>query len=154
MTFTQYIFYIALISTLLYAYSNCKWNLFTNKIQQIRRMSVRENRCFCWLILTCKRPRHELQRPLCACCLTGSGDWYPWWRHQMGAFSALLALCAGNSPVTGEFPSQRPVTRSFDVFSDLRLNKRWVNNRDAGDWRRNRVHYDVTVMFMFIVVPF
>ena len=34
---------------------------------------------------------------------------------------ALLALWAGNSPVTGEFPSQRPVTRSFDVFFDLRL---------------------------------
>ena len=37
---------------------------------------------------------------------------------------ALLAICAGNSPVTGEFPAQRPVTRSFDVFFDLRLNKR------------------------------
>ena len=31
-------------------------------------------------------------------------------------FPALLAICAGNSPVTAEFPSQRPVTRSFDVF--------------------------------------
>ena len=41
-----------------------------------------------------------------------------------GNFSALLAFCAGNSPVTGEFPTQRPVTRSFDVFFDLRLNKR------------------------------
>ena len=49
---------------------------------------------------------------------------FPWWRHEMDTFSALLALCAGNSPVTGEFPSQRPVTRSFDVFFDLRLNKR------------------------------
>ena len=38
-----------------------------------------------------------------------------WWRHQMETFSALLALCEGNSPVTGEFSSQRPVTRSFDV---------------------------------------
>ena len=47
-----------------------------------------------------------------------------WWRHQMETFSALLALCAGNSPVTGEFPSQRAVTPSFDVFFDLRLNKR------------------------------
>ena len=45
------------------------------------------------------------------------------WRHQMESFSALLALCAGNSPVAGEYPSQRPVTRSFDVFFDLRLNK-------------------------------
>ena len=41
----------------------------------------------------------------------------------METFSALLALCAGNSPVTGEFPSQRPVTRSSDIFFDLRLNK-------------------------------
>ena len=47
-----------------------------------------------------------------------------WWRHQMETFSVSLALCAGNSPVTGEFPSQRPVTRSFDAFFDLRLNKR------------------------------
>ena len=45
----------------------------------------------------------------------------------MGAFSALLAYCAGNSPVTGEFPLQRPVTRSFDVFFDLRQNTRLIN---------------------------
>ena len=51
--------------------------------------------------------------------------WYDiWWRHQMETFSTLLAICAGNSPVTGEFPAQRPVTRSLDVFFDLRLNKR------------------------------
>ena len=42
----------------------------------------------------------------------------------METFSALLVLYARNSPATGEFPSQRPVTRSFDVFFDLRLNKR------------------------------
>ena len=47
-----------------------------------------------------------------------------WWRHQIETFSALLALCARNSPVTGEFPPQRPVMRSFDVFFDLRPNKR------------------------------
>ena len=41
----------------------------------------------------------------------------------METFSALLAICAGISPVPGEFPTQRPVTRSFDVFLDLRLNK-------------------------------
>ena len=55
-----------------------------------------------------------------------------WWRHQMATFSALLALCAGNSPVTGEFPSQRPVTRSFDIFFYLRLNKRLSKQ----SWRR------------------
>ena len=42
----------------------------------------------------------------------------------MKTFTALLAICARNSPATGEFPAQRPVTRSFDVFFDLRLNKR------------------------------
>ena len=48
---------------------------------------------------------------------------YTWWR-QMKTLSALLTLCAGNSPITGEFPAQRPVTRSFDIFFDMRLNKR------------------------------
>ena len=48
---------------------------------------------------------------------------YSWWRHQMETFSASLALCEGNSPVTGEFPSQRPVMLSFDVFFNLHLNK-------------------------------
>ena len=43
----------------------------------------------------------------------------------------VTGLCAGNSPVTGEFPSQRRVTRSFDVFFDLRLNKRL-----STQWRR------------------
>ena len=66
-----------------------------------------------------------------------------WWRHQMETFSGLLAICAGNSPVTGELPAQRPVTRSFDVFFDL---PGWVNNREASDFRRHRTHYDVTVM--------
>ena len=46
-----------------------------------------------------------------------------WWRHQIETFFALLAICAGNSPATGEFPAQRPVTQGFDVFFDLRLNK-------------------------------
>ena len=49
---------------------------------------------------------------------------HTWWRHQMDAFSELLAICAGNSPVPAEFPPHRPVTRSFDVFFDLRPNKR------------------------------
>ena len=47
-----------------------------------------------------------------------------WWRHQMETYSALLTICAGNSPVPGEFPTQRPVTQSFHVFFDLCPNKR------------------------------
>ena len=64
----------------------------------------------------------------------------------METFSVLLAFCAGNSPVTGEFPAQRPVTRSFDVFFDLSLKNGWVNNREAADLRRHRGHYDVNLM--------
>ena len=63
--------------------------------------------------------------------------------HHSETFSALLALCAGNSPVTGEFPSQRTVTRSFDVSFDLRLNKRlskqsrrWFETPWRSLWRR------------------
>ena len=82
-----------------------------------------------------------------------SGTWmmyahhryFAWWRHEMETFSALLALCAGNSPVTGEFPAQMPVTRSFDVFFDLRLNKRlskqswgwWFETLSHPLWRHN-----------------
>ena len=61
----------------------------------------------------------------------------------METFSTLLALCEGNSQVTGKFPSQRPVMRNFDVFFDLRL------NREAGDLRRHHAHYDVIVMSLW-----
>ena len=63
----------------------------------------------------------------------------------METYSELLALYAGNSPVTSEFPTQRPVTQSFDGSFDLRLNKR-LRNHEAGDLRHQRAHYDVTVM--------
>ena len=52
-----------------------------------------------------------------------------WWRHQIETFSALLARCAGNSPV----PAQRPVTRGFNVFFDLRLN-RGLSKQSWGWW--------------------
>ena len=58
---------------------------------------------------------------------------HTWWRHQMETFSAFLAICAGNSPGTGEFPAQRPVTRSYDAFFDLRLNKR-LSKQSRGWW--------------------
>ena len=77
----------------------------------------------------------------------------PWWRHQMEIFSASLALCAGNSPVIGEFPSQSPVTRSFDVFYDLSMNKRlsiqswgwWFETPSRSLWR----HCNDTLCFHF-----
>ena len=55
-----------------------------------------------------------------------------WWGHEMEKFSALLPVYAGNSPVTGEFPAQRPMTRIFDIFFDRRLNKRL--SKQSGGW--------------------
>ena len=65
-----------------------------------------------------------------------------WWRHQMETFSASLALCEGNPPVTGGFPSQRPVTRSL-VFSLIcAWTNGWANAWDAGDLRPHRARFD------------
>ena len=70
-----------------------------------------------------------------------------WWRHQMETFSALLAICARNSPGTGEFPAQWPVTRSFDVSLIGALNKRsskqwwgwWFETPSRSLWRHCNV---------------
>ena len=69
-----------------------------------------------------------------------------WWR-QMETFSTLLAICVGNSPGTGEFPTRRPVTRSFGIFFDLLLNKRlskqwwgwWFETTSCSLWRHRNV---------------
>ena len=84
------------------------------------------------------------------CSWPSWGD--PWWRHQMETFSALLAICAGNSPVPGEFPAQRPMTWSFDVFFDLRLNKRlskqtwgwWLETLSCPFWRHRNATGEFT----------
>ena len=63
----------------------------------------------------------------------------------MVTFSVLLAFCAENSPVTGQFPAQWPVKQSFDVFFDLRLNQQLSIQWLADDLRCHRAHYDVIV---------
>ena len=74
----------------------------------------------------------------------------PWRRHQMETFSALLGICAWNSSVPGEFPTKRPVTRSFDVYFDLRPNKRlskqswgwWFEMPSRPLWRHRNAFYN------------
>ena len=68
----------------------------------------------------------------------------PWWRHQMETFSALLAIWAGNSPVNSPHKGQWRGALIFSLICAW-ING-WVNNREAGDLRRHRAHYDVTVM--------
>ena len=97
-----------------------QWHLYSKK-EGFFQKCARKIRCNMSAILF---------RPHCGSdfCLAPS-----WWRHQMETFSALLTICAGNSSVPGEFPAQRPVTRSFDVFLDLRLNKR-LSKQSWGWW--------------------
>ena len=98
--------------------------------------------CFCSKLLL-------LNKHFCCCLCPILLGMQPWWCHQMETFSALLAICAGNSPVTGEFPAQRPVMQSFDVFFDLCLKKR-LSKQWQGWWfedlRCHCAHYGVTVM--------
>ena len=76
----------------------------------------------------------------------------------METFSALLAICAWNSPVPGEFPAQRPVTRSFEVFFDLRLNKRlskqssgwWFETLPRPLWRHGNENIQLTSWFIHL----
>ena len=99
-------------------------------------------------------PRLEIEWKHCGCSFVGKminhqyhDDVIKWKK-----FSALLALCAGNSPVPGEFPAQRPVTRSFDVFFDLnpikRLSKqslRWWFETPSGSLCRHSNDHAVGV---------
>ena len=69
-----------------------------------------------------------------------------WWRHQIETFSTLLAFCARNSTVNGEFPAQRPMTRNFKFSLICAWTISWANNTEAGDLRRHCAHYHVIVM--------
>ena len=69
-----------------------------------------------------------------------------WWRHQMETFSALLALCAGNSPVPVNSPHNGQ-WRGALMFALICIwINDWVNIREAGDLRRHRGHFDVNVI--------
>ena len=75
-----------------------------------------------------------------------------WWRHQMETFSALLAICAGNSSALVHFPHKGQWRGALMIS----LISAWINglviNRVAGDLRRHRAHYDITVMVYCLMV--
>ena len=99
----------------------------------------------CQLLCALNQPFDHGVWPCSDLHLAHTGLSCTWWRHQMETFS-LLALYEGNPPVTAGFASQTPVTRSFDISSDLCVNKRLSKRRNAGDLIRHRAHSDVTVM--------
>ena len=80
------------------------------------------------------------------CCRTSTFSQEPWWRHQMKPFSVLLGLSGGihQSPVHSPHKGQWRGALMFSLI--CAWTNGWANNRDAGDLRRHRAHYNVTVM--------
>ena len=92
-------------------------------------------------------------------CTTVYVTWYSAWQAIIffimmtlsnGKIFRVTGHLCGNSPVTSEFPAQRPMTQTFDVFFDLHLNNGWVNNRKADKIRCHRTHYDAIVMMPLV----
>ena len=92
------------------------WHIIQRMINQVL--------CLSWIMSI-----NLLQVQMHMLLLTHTHDDVIKWKH----FSALLAICAGNSPIPGEFSTKRPVTRSFDIFLDLRLNIR-LSKQSWGWW--------------------
>ena len=88
-------------------------------------------------------------------------NYIAWWRHQIETFSALLDFCTWKSSVTGEFPTQKPVTRRFDVFFDLRLNEGlskqswdwWFETPSTPLWRHSNGYFDLQAIFKSWLIP-
>ena len=116
---------------------SAKWRPFCLRLNMLKNMPCRRMTSFSWdrkhsLVMTCRAifMCYSNLSNICKICLIE--NWLlhtkrlfqdTWWRHQMEIFSAILVPCEWNPQVTGGFPSQRPVKRSFDVLFDLRLNK-------------------------------
>ena len=76
-------------------------------------------------------------------------DWQKsWWRHQMETFSRYWPFVRRihRSPVNSPHKGQWRGTLMFSLIC-VWIND-WVNNGEAGDLRRYRIHYDVTVMYL------
>ena len=123
---------IAIVRHNCVAYStttNNRWFLHTDNLR------CRQN---------CHQDNSQFQQILSSCYDNAQH----WWRHQMETFFALMPPPPPPPPATGEFPLQWPVTRSLMFSLICAWTNSWVNNRAAGDLRRNRAHYDVTTMLI------
>ena len=134
--------FLTIVYNLCFCWVLYEWNMTTNTYT----VYVNAVWCVCrWIELYCAIVLYYNDSILCTSqhlrchSLSPFSSWlrhheaWPWWRPQMEPFFTLLALCAGNSLVTGQFPTQRPVTRSFDVLFDLRLNNR-LSKQSRGWW--------------------
>ena len=79
---------------------------------------------------------------------------YPQYQGHLHINFIMMTSANGNlflvtGPLYGEFIGYRliPRTKASDV--EFLING-WANNREAGDLRRYRAHYDVTVIMGFV----
>ena len=110
---------------------------------QVRNYNQHEIWC---LIIFDTAPRGPMHHIIPSLYSQHSPSNLAWWRHQMEPFPALLGICAGNSLVPGEFPHKGQWREALMFFSICVWLNGWVNNREAGDLRHQRVHYDFIVM--------
>ena len=89
-----------------------------------------------------------------ACLFYMIGITSSWWCHHMETFPALLAICAGNSPVPVNSPRKGRWHGALMFSLISAWINGWVNNREAGDLRHNRAHYDVIVMLSCILFDY
>ena len=70
--------------------------------------------------------------------------WYRYQHDDIIRWEHSLVICVENSPLTGEFPAQRPVMQSFDIFFDLSSYKRL--SKHSWVWRFETIcaHYNIT----------
>ena len=73
------------------------------------------------------------------------------WRHQIETFSAYLALCEDNPVVTAVLPHKGHWRETLIFPRICAWANGWINNRDAGELKRHRAHYDVTVLVQQIM---
>ena len=135
-----------------HARNNCMaaWSHINTLFQQKEKISTTVITIQCGAVITrwlfTKLVTIDTRRASYGVSFVSASPDISWWRHQMEIFSALLAICAGNSPVPVNSP-HKGQWRGALMFSLICV---WtngsVNNREAGDLRRYRVHYDVTVI--------
>ena len=126
------------------------WLLEVNLVKHVRGKCNKKNcqnrlKHFWSKLLTDFNSIKHAQSLAVLCIVVVKSRVLSWWRHQLKTFSTSLALCDGNPPVTGGFPSHQ--WHGALMFSLIcAWTHGWANNRDAGELRRHRAHYDVTVM--------
>ena len=75
---------------------------------------------------------------------------FPWWCHQIEHFPRYCPFVMGIHRTQIHSPHKGHWRGAFMFSSICAWTNDWANNRDIGDLRRHRAHYDVNVMWISI----